>query len=254
MKYHLDTIPVWDAYRANGECPLCILEEQSEKFNISSFLGGSVMEPDVRTEVNKKGFCPRHNGLLYNAQNRLGLALMTHTHVLETNREMKERTDHLDQVLRNPGKASIPFLKKASGKRSAQEAAIHAFSDWMKQHRDQCIICDRIHDALNQYVYTILHLWEQDPEFRKTMSDSKGFCFSHLPLVLDMATEYLSSKQQGDFLKDLLPVQSRNMDRLEQELQWFTRKFDYRNQDKSWGNSRDALPRILQKLTGKFME
>ncbi len=254
MKYHLDTIPVWDAYRAEGECPLCILEDQSEKSNIASFLGGSVMEPDVRTEVNKRGFCPRHNELLYNAQNRLGLALMTHTHVLETNREMKERTDQLEQVLQNPGKASIPLLKKLAGKRSAQEEAIHAFSDWMRQHRDHCMICDRTRDALNQYVYTILHLWEQDPEFRKTMTDSKGFCFSHLPLVLDMATEYLSSKKQRDFLKDLLPVQSRNMDRLEQELQWFTRKFDYRNQDKSWGNSRDALPRILQKLTGKCME
>ncbi len=254
MKYHLDTIPVWDAYGANGECPLCLLEDQSEKSNISSFLGGSVMEPDVRIEVNKKGFCPRHNELLYNAQNRLGLALITHTHLLVTIKEMQQKADRLERDLRKPDKASVSLLGKIFGQQTTQKEAIHEFSDWMKQHRDHCIICDRIHDALNQYAYTILHLWEHNPEFRKTMTDSKGFCFSHLPLVLDMAAEHLSSKKQGDFLGDLLPLQSRNMERLEQELKWFTRKFDYRNQDKSWGNSRDALPRILQKLSGKRME
>jgi hypothetical protein len=42
--------------------------------------------------------------------------------------------------------------------------------------------------------------------------------------------------------------------RREKELQWFTQKFDYRNQEKPWGSSKDAVPRILQKLTGKYME
>ena len=42
MKYHLDTIPVWDAYHEEGECPLCILEDKSEKSYVDSFLGGSV--------------------------------------------------------------------------------------------------------------------------------------------------------------------------------------------------------------------
>jgi hypothetical protein len=69
-----------------------------------------------------------------------------------------------------------------------------------------------------------------------------------------MAAERLNAGKQAEFLKDLLPVQLQNMDRLEQELLWFTKKFDYRNQDKPWGDSKDALPRILQKLTGKYME
>ncbi|NLE68688.1 MAG: hypothetical protein GX611_00720, partial [Clostridiales bacterium] len=41
-----------------------------------------------------------------------------------------------------------------------------------------------------------------------------------------------------------------NLKRLEEELEWFTLKFDYRNADKPWGNSRDALERTVNKLRG----
>ena len=51
MRYQLDTIPVWDAYKAGGECPLCALRAQNEEMYVDSFLGASVMEPDTRVEV-----------------------------------------------------------------------------------------------------------------------------------------------------------------------------------------------------------
>lgn len=36
----------------------------------------------------------------------------------------------------------------------------------------------------------------------------------------------------------------------EKDLEWFTLKFDYRNQQKPWGNSRDALERTVNRLRG----
>ena len=30
MRYHIDTIPVWDAVKLNGECPLCAPLEQND--------------------------------------------------------------------------------------------------------------------------------------------------------------------------------------------------------------------------------
>lgn len=256
MKYHLDTIPVWDAYHEDKECPLCILEDNSEKSYVDSFLGGSVMEPDTRIEVNEKGFCPHHNKLLYKAQNRLGLALMTHTHTLETIEKMKKKTAQLSKDVNSPDKTSLfgSLIRKLSSKEAGLDKSILELSDWLRKHRDRCIICDRINYSLNRYAYTILHLWENDEEFRKIMNKSKGFCFSHLPIILDMAVESLNSKKQATLLSDLLPLQMENMERLEKELHWFTLKFDYRNQDKSWGNSKDAVPRIIQKLTGESME
>ncbi|MBQ5705906.1 MAG: hypothetical protein IIV73_04775, partial [Bacteroidaceae bacterium] len=42
------------------------------------------MEPSQRIEVNQKGFCADHFKQMYDAGNRLGLALMTHTYMKET--------------------------------------------------------------------------------------------------------------------------------------------------------------------------
>lgn len=254
MKYHLDTIPVWDAYHENSECPFCLLEDKSEKAYIDSFLGGSVMEPDTRIEVNDKGFCPHHNQLLYQAQNRLGLALMTHTHVQQTISKLEKQMGILKKTAENPGRKLKLFKKSPSNKEPDLKQSMHNFGHYVCSLRTQCIICDKLQNALDQFAYTFIHLWSHDKEFRKVFLESKGFCFSHLPLVLDMAAKNLSSAKQSEFIKELLPMQMENMNRLEKELLWFTQKFDYKNQDKPWENSKDALPRTLQKLTGKYME
>ena len=57
MKYHIDTIPVWDAMKLDGECLLCALERKTELGEADRYLGASVMEPDTRIQVNEKGFC-----------------------------------------------------------------------------------------------------------------------------------------------------------------------------------------------------
>ena len=41
-----------------------------------------------------------------------------------------------------------------------------------------------------------------------------------------------------------------NLAQDEKDLEWFTLKFDYRNQQKPWGNSRDALERTVSRLRG----
>ena len=48
----------------------------------------------------------------------------------------------------------------------------------------------------------------------------------------------------------ILFVRIYQLDRIEKELDWFTLKFDYRNTDKPWGNSRDAVERSINKLMG----
>lgn len=43
-----------------------------------------------------------------------------------------------------------------------------------------------------------------------------------------------------------------NYQRLQEEVTWFTDKFDYRNKDKDWGNSKDSIQRCMQKLGGGY--
>ena len=84
MKQHIDTIPVWEAYQADCECPLCRIRLKNEAMYVDNFLGASVMEPSTRVEVNQKGFCQRHFQMMFDSGNRLGLALLCHTYLKET--------------------------------------------------------------------------------------------------------------------------------------------------------------------------
>jgi len=44
------------------------------------------------------------------------------------------------------------------------------------------------------------------------------------------------------------------MARIEGELSWFIDKFDYRYKDEPWKNSKDALPRSIQKVSSEIID
>ena len=52
MKVVLETIPVWDAFKKETECPVCALMEEAEKDGISYYLTSAIMTPEVRVETN----------------------------------------------------------------------------------------------------------------------------------------------------------------------------------------------------------
>ena len=43
-----------------------------------------------------------------------------------------------------------------------------------------------------------------------------------------------------------------NLARVQEDLDWFVDKFDYRNATADWKNSRDAVSRTMQKLKGGY--
>ena len=71
--------------------------------------------------------------------------------------------------------------------------------------------------------------------------------------VLRGALKHLSGSLQLQFVEELIGLQKRNLARVEHDLEWFTLKFDYRNQDKPWGESRDAVERSINKLQGRVI-
>ena len=81
MKEKLYTLPVTDAFHLNTECPLCILRRDLEERYIDSLMNSEYMEPECRIRSNRLGFCASHNEMLCGRQNKLGMALMTHTHL-----------------------------------------------------------------------------------------------------------------------------------------------------------------------------
>ena len=230
MRYELETAPVWEALEAETECPVCFLVDRRDTAAVASFLRGKVMAPNIRVQVNAHGFCPSHFRALFEAGHRLGLALMTQTYLRETVAELLPR-----------------FRKVAEApRRRVVDTAIAATTSRI----DDCLICRTITDADARYRFTVVTLWRKDPAFRKVVEAGRGFCFSHTAGLIDMAHDQLGGSELELFLKLLVDLTERAIDRLDRELEWFTKKYDYRNAGASWGTSRDAPARTLAKLTG----
>ena len=247
MRYHIDTIPVWDAVKLNGECPLCALRRRNELMDVERFLGASVMEPDTRIQVNEKGFCARHQVLLYEQKNRLGHALMMHTHLKET---MGKLGPLLKEARAAAGKnAAAPALKRWMGKDGGKEGLGEA-AEKIRAMARRCILCDSIEDNTRRYAYTLLHLYKTDAAFRKAFSEGKGACLPDTAMLLEMAGEVLGGEGLAAFTDDLCAALERSLEKTEKDLEGFTLKFDYRNADRPWGDSKGSLERTVNKLQG----
>lgn len=240
MQYHLDTIPVWEAVELDSACPLCALYRKCEADEIDKALGGSVMEPDARIRVNERGICDRHHQQLFAMKNRLGHALLTDSH----SKELLQKLDGLETRVRQPAKKGL-FQKSDTLEAAARE---------LEALTTSCVVCEAIDGHMQRYLYTFLHLWKTDTAFRQKWEGSKGVCLPHAAQLLHKAAQHLNGANGQAFAQSLLALVKRSLAQDERDLEWFTLKFDYRNQSKPWGNSRDALPRTINRLRGACVD
>ena len=247
MRYHIDTIPVWDAVKLEGECPLCALRRKVEKTDVERYLGGSVMEPDTRIRVNEKGFCQRHHKMLSEQKNKLGHALMCHTHLKTTMQKAHGAFDRAQIAAKE--ESTAPLMKRMMGKTGSREEILKA-AKMLREITDSCILCDSIDENMQRYAYTLLHLYQNDASFRRAFAASKGLCLKDMALLMEMAAHEMSGKMLDEFIRDLCSATEKSLEKTEGDLEWFTLKFDYRNADKPWGDSKDALERAVTKLRG----
>ena len=246
MKYHIDTIPVWDAMKRDGECLLCALERKTELGEAERYLGASVMEPDIRVQVNKKGFCRKHHGMLFGMSNRLGHALMLESHTIETRERMAATFAKLNSAaeqLQNVG-----AIGKLGGKARGAETIVMEQAAALHEMADSCLMCETIEENMRRYLHTFLHLYQHDSDFRNRFSAGKGLCLPHTARLLEAAREELAPKELGELISVLTKAERENMDRMQEDISWFIKKFDYRYEKESWGNSKDAVERTVNKL------
>ena len=235
MKEQLYTIPVNEAFDTDCECPICTMYKSLEEDAIEFTMGPSYMEDDIRMETNKIGFCETHLKKLYGYQNRLGLALILQTHMAEVVKQV--------EGLSKSSKPHPPSLFKKKDNSSPLVTYIHNI-------QKQCFVCDRVNRMFERYLVTTFYLYKKESEFRTKLKNSKGFCLKHYGMLYEKANSELSGAMLDDFIKDINEVFLSNMHRMEEDIEWFTNKFDYRYANEPWKNSKDALPRTIQKLGG----
>ena len=231
MKEQLYTIPVNDAFAKDSECPICEMFKELEKNAVEFTMGPSYMEDDIREVTDKVGFCTEHVKKLLKMENKLGISLVLHSHMVKTNKDIKKLAE-------SNTKGSTLFKKKD----------ISPLTDYLNTLNSSCFVCNRIEDTFKRYIRTIHYLWEKEDSFKKKYAASKGFCAKHYQKLLEEAKNNLSGANLDGFIDETNRIYMENMQRVTDDLEWFIDKFDYRHKDEPWKNSKDALPRAITKL------
>lgn len=241
MKQEIHTSPVAEAFLSGDECPFCYLQRQAEQRAIRYFAGpsASYMEPTVRGITNDTGLCAHHTKALYDYGNPLGSALMLQTHYERLLLELRAQMDQPD----------APARKKLFQKKIPTQDM--PYYQQLQHQLPRCAICDRVEENM-QRQYRVFFSLLAEAEFRQMIEQCNGFCLEHFARLLQEAQQHLPQKHRDWFYPTVYRVMEENLTRVKADLDWLIEKYDYRNSDAPWGNSKDALQRAMQKLSGIY--
>ncbi len=247
MKDTIYTIPLTDAFHAEDECPFCYIKRKLEQDAISFILGCAYMEDDIRATTDQMGFCSEHYKKMYDYGNRLGMALMLHTHYIALQKELAKKIEAF-----SPSKPNM-FAKFKKAK-TMDELAGNPISNWVNEQNHTCYVCDYIDKNFIRYMNTFFYLMETSPDFVTLFKDCKGFCITHFGDLMALSDTLVSEKAKPEFYTILFDKVQTNLKRIEEDLSWFIDKYDYRNKEADWKTSKDAIPRGIQKLVGIYVQ
>ena len=191
-------------------------------------MGAAMMEPDVRIQTNKEGFCFTHYKKMLNRRNRLSVALMMESHLKEIEK-----------------KVFGGLLTTKSGKGRAGERVT-----------DSCFVCNQVETSMKSLVRNTMVLYENDREFRQLFAQQPEFCLPHYALLTEAADKNLSKKYRSMCKDELTKITLAALQELHKDVKHFCDMYDYRNntEDADWGNSKDSLERATQFLTTRDPE
>lgn len=243
MKETLYTIPLTDAFRANDECPFCYVERNVEQDLLDFVLGSgsSYMESDMREMTDKAGFCRAHFKKMFDYGNTLGNGWILKTHYMQMQKEFDSQVKMF-----SPTKAS--FMNKLK----KDEFAGNSMSAWVDEKNKSCYICNEFNKTFERYMDTFFFMYKKDDALKNMLKQSKGFCLTHFGDICKRADLQLNDKQKEEFYPLLFDLMKQNLARLSEDVSWLVDKFDYRNKDADWKNSKDAIQRGMQKLKGGY--
>jgi hypothetical protein len=112
------------------------------------------------------------------------------------------------------------------------------------------MICERLAVSVANYAYTILSLYRDNEEFRRTFAASKGFCAPHLRTVIEVAPDVLSSRDLASWVGCVFELQDAADREFSRQLEALAERYDYRSTEPVSAELRQALPRAIERLVG----
>ncbi len=225
MRDDICTIPISEVFEHNDGCPICRMRDTIEERMTSYILGDAMMEPDVRIETNKVGFCEYHYGKMMGRRGRLQLALMLETHIAEINKNLFEKK-----------------LFNSDGKK-AENA---------KNVSSSCFICSKIEWGLSRMIETVYRCYENEKDFRDMFDSQTVFCLPHYERLLSGASKKNMRRYYGDFSAALNRITGEYSAELYKDISKYCTMYDYQSRGNAdWGNSRDSVERAVAFLNGR---
>ena len=215
MREDICTIPVSDAFEEKEGCPICRMYNMLEERALEYIMGAAMMEPDVRIETNRLGFCHNHLNNMQKRKGSLQLALMLESHFAEI-----EENAFGCKIKDN--KKISPFLKS-------------------------CFVCEKIEWGMSHMLETVYLTFEKDKEFRELFLSQPTFCLEHYERLMQGVPKSGLKRYKSEFINGLTKITENTLKEIKNDLKHYCSMFDYRNSgpDKDWGNSKTAIERAI---------
>lgn len=227
MKETIYTIPINEAFEKRDGCPFCRLYADMDAREVDIATGAAMMEPDIRIMTNRQGFCARHLDAMAGMSARLPLALMLQSHLHEL----------------------VSGLDRAAPARSPKSAGETGAA--LSRTLGGCYICSRVDGFFGKLMSNMFTIYAREPAFRELFSQQPHFCLPHLAVMLERAAAELGKRDAQDFAQALWALERPYLEKLSADVDYFTKKFDYRYRDAPWNDSKDAVERAIATLTGR---
>lgn len=224
MRESLLTIPINEILEPKCGCPLCRMRDMLEQRTVEYIMGAAMMEPDVRIETNKQGFCKTHFEQMRNCKNRLSLALMLQS--------------HLQAIQNNIFNRNSVFDKKTAKQKKVSEI------------NNDCFVCNKIEWGMSRLMVTFYEMFEKSSDFRDLFSQQEMLCLPHYDMLVSHCGD-MDKKYQKRFIDSCNDLVKKYLDSLESDVSHYCSMYDYRNtgKDADWGNSKDSIERAIKFLT-----
>ncbi len=234
MEEKIYTIPINEAFDKKDGCPLCSLASDLEKSSLEYIMGAAMMEPDVRIETNRLGFCRAHYDKMTAMKNRLSLALMLESRLPA----VRERVV--------PSEIKTGKLSKFK-KNDTDDSGLR-----VQAAASSCYVCSRAATFEKQYISNLIYMYKKDEAFREKLRLQEYFCLSHFGKLLQAGKEELNEALYAQLSGDLHKLQDAYFDRITDAVTAFCRSFDHQNAGKALTEEQiSAVSDAIDFLAGK---
>ena len=234
MRESILTIPINEVFEPREGCPICAMRNTVEEHISEYIMGAAMMEPDVRIETNRLGFCRSHYDKMSAMKNRLSLALMLESRLPA----VRERVV--------PSEIKTGKLSKFK-KNDTDDSGLR-----IQAAASSCYVCSRAAMFEKQYVSNLIYMYKKDEAFREKLRLQEYFCLSHFGKLLQVGKEELSEALYAQLSADLHKLQESYFDRITDAVTAFCRSFDHQNAGKPLTEEQiSAVSDAIDFLAGK---